>query len=122
MLMRSSQKGEGKAGCIFWLTVLILFVAIAYQVIPVKVNVADLEEFMTRQAELAGSASAQRIKDAILARARDLDLPVTSDNLTVDKSGGRILIKCDYEIPISLLVYTYNWKIQHHIDRPVFVI
>lgn len=120
--MRSPQQGEGKAGCIFWLTVLILFVAIAYQVVPVKVNVSDLEEFMTRQAESAGSASAQQIKDRILARGTDLGLPITRDNLVVDKSAGRILIKCEYEIPISLLVYTYNWKIKHHIDRPVFLV
>jgi hypothetical protein len=120
--MTSAEKGEGKAGCIFWLAILLAFSFIAYQAVPAKVNISDLEEFMTRQAESAGSASAEQIKDAILARARDLDLPVTKDNLSVEKALGRIVITCDYEIPISLLVYTYNWKIAHRIDRPVFVI
>ena len=122
MLMRSTGKGEGKAGCIFWVAVLAAFIGIGWQAVPAKVNISDLEEFMTRQAESAGSASANKIKDSILARAKDLNLPVTKDNLIVDKTGDRILIACEYEIPISLLVYTYDWKIKHRIDRPVFVI
>ena len=122
MRMRSTGKGEGKAGCIFWVAVLAAFLGIGYQAVPAKINISDLEEFMTRQAESAGSASGTQIRDSILARAKDLDLPVTKDNLIVDKSGDRILIECEYEIPISLLVYTYNWKVKHRIDRPVFVI
>ena len=122
MVMRSVQRGEGKAGCIFWMAVLAAFIYIAYQAVPAKVNISDLEEFMTRQAESAGSASAQQIKENILARARDLGLPVTKDNLSVEKAAGRIVIVCKYEMPISLLVYTYPWQIEHRIDRPVFVI
>ena len=122
MVMRSAQRGEGKAGCIFWLAVLAAFIYIAYQAVPAKVNISDLEEFMTRQAESAGSASAQQIKDNILARAKDLELPVDKNNLSVEKAAGRIVISCEYQVPISLLVYTYNWQIKHKIDRPVFVI
>jgi hypothetical protein len=122
MRVRSAGRGEGKAGCIFWVAVLAAFSYIAYQAVPAKVDISDLEEFMVRQAETAGRSSEQQIRDAILARARDLGLPVTKDNLVVDFPVGRIIITCDYEIPISLLVYTYHWKIEHRIDRPVFVI
>ena len=121
MLRTLAQRGEGKAGCIFWLAVLVAFVFVSYQAIPVKVNSADLEEFITRQAESAGSASAQQIRESILARARDLDLPLSPDKLEVVKGGGRIVISCEYEAPISLAVYTYIWKFEHRIDRPVFV-
>ena len=122
MVRKLAQRGEGKAGCLFWVAVLVLFIFIAYQVVPIKVNTSDLEEFMVRQAETAGSASAQQIKESILARARDLELPVTPDNLFVEKSMDRIVIECEYEVQISLFVYSYPWKIQHKIDRPVFVI
>lgn len=122
MLKKSPQKGEGKAGCLFWLAVLALFVFIAWQAVPAKVNISDLEEFITRQAETAGRSSTQQIQNRILARAKDLGLPVTKKNLKVEKGAGRIIISCDYEIPISLLVYTYNWKIEHRINRPVFVV
>lgn len=72
MLKKSAQKGEGKAGCLFWLAVLALFVFIAWQAVPAKVNISDLEEFITRQAETAGRSSAQQIESRILARAKDL--------------------------------------------------
>ena len=122
MIRKLAQRGEGKAGCLFWVAVLVLFSFIGYQVVPIKVNTADLEEFMIRQAETAGSASGQQIKEAILARAHDLELPITPENLIVEKSTDRILIECEYEMPISLLVYSYPWRIQHKIDRPVFII
>jgi hypothetical protein len=122
MISNLAQRGESRAGCLFWFAVLAIFVYIAYQAIPVKVNSSDLQEFMVRQAESAGSASAEQIKRAILARAKDLDLPVTPTNLNVEKGAGRIVITCSYEIPISLFVYTYHWKIEHNVDRPVFLI
>jgi hypothetical protein len=122
MISTLAQRGEGRAGCFFWLAVLAMFIYIAYQAIPVKVNSSDLQEFIVRQAESAGSASADQIEKSILARAKDLELPVTPENLTVEKGAGRIVITCSYEVPISLLVYTYNWKIEHNVDRPVFLI
>lgn len=120
--MTFGQKGEGKIGCIFWVALLGIFALVAWQVVPVKINVSDLEEFITRQAETAGRASAARIKSSILTRANDLKLPVTKDNLKVDKSGDRIVISCNYEIPVSVFGFVYNWKVSHNIDRPVFVI
>jgi hypothetical protein len=122
MISNLAQRGESRAGCLFWFAVLAIFVYIAYQAIPVKVNSSDLQEFMVRQAESAGSASAEQIKRAILARAKDLDLPVTPTNLNVEKGAGRIVITCSYEILISLFVYSYHWKIEHNVDRPVFLI
>ena len=117
--MNIGQKGEGKIGCIFWVALLGIFALVAWQVVPVKINVSDLDEFITRQAETAGKASAVRIKKAILTRANDLGLPVTEDNLEVDKSGDRIVISCNYEVPVSVFGFIYDWKISHHIDRPV---
>jgi hypothetical protein len=120
--MTIRQKGDGKIGCIFWVALLLIFALVAWQVVPVKINVADLDEFITRQAETAGRASAERIKKAILTRANDLGLPVTKDNLKVEKGGDRIVISCNYEIPVSVFGFIYKWRVSHEIDRPVFVI
>lgn len=117
-----AQRGEGKAGCVFWVTILFSFIFIGWQVVPIKISSSDLEEFITRQAEMAGRASAEQIRDSVLARARDLNLPLKPADIRVEKANNRILIHCYYEVPISLLVYTYNWKIEHKIDRPVFIV
>ena len=120
MLNRTAQRGEGKAGCIFWLALLALFGIIAWQAVPAKINSSDLADFMVRQAESAGPTPEAGIKKAILSRAQELGLPVTKDNLTVEKTNKRVIIRCEYEIPISIVAYTYQWKISHNVDRPYF--
>ena len=121
MLDRSVHRGEGKLGCIFWLAILAVFIMIAWQIVPAKIDTGDLDDFMVRQAESAGSNSAEQIKQSILLRAKDLGLPVTKDNLSVVKTNARVAVKCEYELPVSMVFYTYQWKVTHDIDRPYFL-
>lgn len=121
MLDRIAHKGEGKIGCIFWLALLAVFAMVAWQAVPAKINTADFNDFLIRQAESAGSRSASQIKGAVLSRAKDLGLPVTKDNLTVTKTNARVAIKCEYELPVSLVFYTHQWKVTHDVDRPYFL-
>ena len=121
MLRKTAQLGEGKLGCIIWLLLAGAFAYVAYQAIPVKMKSAEMEEFMTRQAERAGRAEPEQIKAAVLARAQELGLPIARENVDVSKGGGRVRIACKYEVPVSLFVYTYVWKFDLLVDRPVFI-
>jgi hypothetical protein len=101
--------------------VLIVFVAICWQAIPVKIQSAELYGFMEDQAESADRSTAEQIKARVLRRAKDLDLPLEAKNLKVEKSSGRIRIECTYTVPLEFPGYTYYWEFDQEIDRPVFV-
>ncbi|HVS01747.1 MAG TPA: hypothetical protein VMT16_03180 [Thermoanaerobaculia bacterium] len=115
------QSGEGKLGCIFWLLLLAAASLVAYKMIPVKVQSAQLHDFMVEQARFSYSRGAGQIKKSILQRARELDLPLTDKQLRVRKDRGHIRMEAQYTVPIEFPGYTYEWEFQHQVDRPIFV-
>ncbi len=118
----SRQAGEGVAGCLFWLAILGILLLVGFKMAPVKISSSQLYDFMVEQAKFAGRTPSETIKGRVLAKARELELPVTDKNLTVDKAGGRIRIRCRYTVPIDFYVYTYNWVFSYDVDRPIFVV
>ncbi len=58
----------------------------------------------------------------IVRRAKDLGLPLARKNLAVEKVGGRIRMRATFTVPVEFPGYTYNWKFDLAVDRPVFII
>lgn len=114
------MRGEGKIGCIFWILVLVVVGTVAAKMIPVKIESAEFYDYMEEQAKFGLQASPEGIKRQIMRKARDLDLPVKSENLTVERVAEEIRIHCKYEIPIEFPGYTYIWKFDEKINRPLF--
>lgn len=113
-------RGEGKIGCIFWVLVLLVAGMIAVKVVPVKIQSAEFYDYMEEQAKFGLQATPEGIKQQILQKARDLDLPVKADNLTVQRVAEEIRIHCKYQVPIEFPGYTYVWKFDEKINRPLF--
>jgi hypothetical protein len=123
MPRRRAEKGEGNLGCILWVLLLALGLLIAWKMIPVKVNSAELYDYMDELARFnAGKESAEEIKKKILVRAAELHLPVEKENVTVVRDGDRIQMTVDYTVPVKFPGYTYNWHFSHELDRPIFIV
>lgn len=122
MARHPNRHGQGKLGCVLWLLLLLAFVSVCYKVIPVKIRSAELYDFMEEQAMFAGRATAEDLKKRILERAEDLELPLTKKGLMVERRSGRIRMKATYTVPIEFPGYTYHWKFEQVVDRPVFVV
>jgi hypothetical protein len=112
--------GESKLGCVLWLALLFGFVGICWKVIPIKLASTELYDFMEEQAMFAGTSKAEKIKKRIVIRADELNLPVKTKNIVVNRTGGRIRMKCTYVVPVEFPGYTYQWHFEHIVDRPVF--
>lgn len=122
MRPRSTQTGEGKIGCIFWLLVLIVGAVVAWEVIPIKMRSVQLHDYMEDQAAVATyNRDAEAMKKRILAKARELDIPLDKDKLEVTRVGDRIRMKATYTIPAEFPGYTYNWTFEHEIDRNLYI-
>ena len=116
------EAGEGNFGCLVGLIILLIGVFIAFKMIPVKVRAAELRQTIQDEAKSAGSHNDERIMKAILAKAEEQNLPVTEDNVTIERrnSNSQILIDVDYVVPIKFPGYVYQWKQHHHFDNPIF--
>lgn len=117
-----TRYGQGKIGCVIWSLALIVFFTACWKIIPVKIKTAELYDFMEEQAQRATSTPAEAVKKNVLARAKDLELPVGPKDVTVQRRGGRVIITARYTIPIEFPGYTYVMEIDHVVDRPVFAV
>ena len=120
MRMSGRERGESKLGCLVGLIVLGLAIFVAWKMIPAKVKAAELRQTVVDEAKSAGTHNDERIRAAILAKAREDDLPVTDENIKIVRSAGEITVTVDYSIPIVFPGYTYNWHLEHEAKNPIF--
>jgi hypothetical protein len=119
-MRRYGQRGEGQAGCIFGLIILLIGIFIAYKLIPVKVRAAELRQTVVDEAKMAGSRSDERILRNILRKAEELRLPVTEDSVKINRAHLNIVVDVNYVVPVPFPGYTYMWKFNHHAENPIF--
>ena len=116
------ERGEGNFGCILWALVVIVLAYLAWMLVPVKIASAQLEDFMVDQARFAETHSPERIEKAILAKARELELPLDPKKLNVERRRDHVYMKAEYVVPVEFVGgYVYEWHFSHDVDRPIFI-
>lgn len=120
MLRNRRERGEGQFGCVVGLALLLVAALVAYKMIPIKVKAAELRDVIVDEARSAGRHDEKRIRKAILAKAADLELPVTEKNVSINRQSDRIRIEVTYTVPVEFPGYTYNWNFRHKTDNPIF--
>jgi hypothetical protein len=121
MQRKTAERGEGNLGCILWLVLLGIGALIAFKTIPVKVQSAELYDYMVELTKFAASSTPQQLEKQILQRARELNLPLDKDSVEVRKGGDRIQMEARYMVPVEFPGYTYEWQFDHQIDRPIYI-
>ncbi len=121
MSRRLGERGEGNLGCVFWLLVLGLAVLIAVKMVPVKIASSQLYDYMEEQAKFAGSASPENLAKGILGKAKELELPLSKEDLRVERVGDNIRMRADFTVPVEFPGYTYMWHFTHEVNRPIFI-
>jgi hypothetical protein len=120
---RRSERGEGNLGCILWLLALALAVMIAWKAVPVKLQSTELYDYMDELAKFsAAQVPPDQLKKRILDRAAQLQIPLTKENVRVQRNGDRIYMEVEYTIPVEFPGYTYQWNFHQKLDRPIFIV
>lgn len=117
-------RGSGKLGCIVWLAVLALIGYGLYKIIPVKIATSTFYDFLQEEASFASIRNVPQLQKEILAKAKELDLPVTEENLKIKRSRESITIEAHYEITIDFFNgwKKYVWKFDQVVERPTFLV
>jgi len=120
MRISRRERGEGNFGCLFGLIILVLAAIVAYKVIPVKVKNAELRGVINDESKSASTHNDEKIRQFILAKAREDDIPLTPEDVKITRSNNEIHVDVEYTLPINFPGYVYQWHIEHHISNPVF--
>ncbi len=120
--IRRGQAGEGRFGTMFALAILALGIYLGVKFVPVMINAYAFRDYLEEQARFAALPhhDDNLVRNNILAKARELDLPVGPKDVLVNRTPSRIDIQAHYTIPVETPVYTYNWKFDESIDAPLF--
>ena len=119
-MRKNRERGEGQFGCIVGLILLAVGGIIAWKVIPLKVKRAEVRQVMVDEAKSAGMHGDNRIRDAILAQAREDNLPINEDNVKINRGSNQITVELDYVVPIEFPGYTYQWRVHDEQTNPIF--
>ena len=124
--MRASRavRGGGTIGCIVWLAIVAMIGYALTRIVPVKVAASRFEDFMSEEAGYGSIKTVSQIQKEILAKAKELQVPVTKDNLTITKVRESITVEAHYQMSIDFFggSYTYVWKFDPVIKRPLFLV
>lgn len=124
--MRSTRgtRGAGKIGCILWLGVLALIGYFLYKVIPVKVATSTFYDFMQEEAAFGSIREPKQLMKELVAKAKELELPITEENLTIKRTRENITIEAHYSITIDFFNgwKKYVWKFDPVVSRPTFLV
>ena len=114
------ERGEGQLGCLVGLVILALAVFVAWKMIPIKVRAAEVRGVAVDEAKSAGTHNDKVIMGQILSKAHDDDLPITEENVKINRARGNITIDIHYVVPVEFPGYTYQWHFDHTIENPIF--
>ncbi len=119
--IRNQQTGAGKIGFIIALIIVAIAIFIAYKIIPVKVKTYEFRDTMREEARMGSlRKTADQTLEVLLAKAKELDLPITSKNLEVIRTNSSLTIRANYTITVDFRVYTYNWVFNQQESAPLF--
>jgi hypothetical protein len=88
--------------------------------IPVKVKAAEIRQVTEDESKSAGTHNDRQIIETILRKAKDDNLPITEENIHIERRSQQIQIDVEYDVPVDFPGYTYKWHFHHHTDNPIF--
>ena len=121
MHRESRERGEGRLGTLFALTLLAVLIYLGVKVVPVMVNTYAFRDFLQEEARFASvRKNDDEIRQRIFRKARELDLPVEIKQILTERTNSRFDIAIHYTVPIVTPVYTYVWDLDEKVSSPLF--
>lgn len=117
---RAGETGSGRIGAIIALVVIVALIYFLVMYVPVRINNAQLEQ---EAKELSTSFAVGNIKtedrliEEIVDAAREIEIPVTAQNVEIQDGSKVVRARIRYKVPIA---YVWGEKL-HEFDIDVEV-
>lgn len=111
-IMRRSDSGRATVKSVLALLFLAAVVYVGIKIIPVYVDSYEFQDYIRQQNPfwVTQRAPAEGIRSTILDKAKELNLPVSPEQVKVDVGGGKVVVAVDYTVPVDLMVYTLELR------------
>ena len=114
------ESGEGKAGCLFWVLLLLVGGLVAAKLVPVEMKKMKLRDHMQELASTQGHRPQAFYEKEIGNKARELGLTIPKDQIQVKKYENRIIMDVEFTVPIDFMVYQWDWTRKIHLAADTF--
>jgi hypothetical protein len=71
----------------------------------------------TKYGTVRGLGEVEQIREAVLLEALDLRIPLSRENITVEKDVNYVFISLSYVVPIILPWGEFNWNFEITVDN-----
>jgi hypothetical protein len=116
-----AQAGKGRLGLIVALALCCAGIYAGVKVIPVRIAAYEFRDTLREQARYgATKASNRQVAEEILAKARELHIPLAQDQLSIERTKNEIVISARYEQPVDLKLTTYMYRFDATERAPLF--
>jgi hypothetical protein len=116
------QRGDVPVGCLVGFVTAVIIAVLAIKIVPVMVDVGEFDREIKANADRANviGYSDKKIRENILAKGEELDLPINSKSIWIKRTATRIKIRVTYDYSIDFPGYTYVWHKVHEEERVIF--
>lgn len=125
------QHGAANVGCLFAVLFIIIVLYGGYKFGPPVLDDYQLRNATVRIAGYAaagvladtkygtfrGRGEIEQIREAVLLEALDLRIPLSRENITVEKEVGYVFISLKYIVPVILPWGEFNWNFEITVDN-----
>jgi hypothetical protein len=114
------SSGKGNLGCLFTLLVIVALGYVGYKFIPHYMSHFELKDALNEiavyRAAGARTGSEKTIQQEVMAKAKELEIPLKREDIKVKMEGEKVYITVTYTVPVELpkMVYTLNFEFTGH--------
>lgn len=121
MRERISQLGEGRIGFLISLALLGAGIFVGVKIVPVRINAYEFRDYIQDECRYAATRNRdEEIYRSILAKAKELKLPLEKKNLHLERTMHEMVINAKYQQTIDLKFTQYVFKFDHEERAPLF--
>lgn len=117
MVTLRARRGMGSIGCLLMLLLVAASGYFGLKVGEVYWRFYSYEDAMKQQARFAGQNTDAQIVARLVARADSLGLPGEAQDVTVERTGRRIVISATYtelvELPLHVRKFSFSPRAEH---------
>ena len=99
---------------------IVVLLGITY--VPIYVNAYQFNDAVRQVPKFSGTGgrSPRVMKEAILTKAEEFDIPVTSDGVTVTRDGVALTVEINYKVPVDLRFYQHELSFDSRLTGETF--